>query len=91
MQDGIVRDSKAPASEHAQRVVERAGVEQMARPHQARPSLDTNAEPVPLTPADPRFRAYWASRTTAEAEAAGVSQIAACRNGVHCPHVLEAY
>lgn len=52
-------------------------------------SLPTPAPP--LTPADPRFHAYWAQRTAAEAHAAGVSQIAKCRDAVYTPAVLAWY
>ena len=48
-------------------------------------------EAPPLTPADPRFRAYWLEHTAAEAAAAGVSQSVVCKDAVHVPLELGPY
>lgn len=54
------------------------------------PTLGIEEVP-PLTPADPRFVAWWLARTAEQAQHAGVTQIARCRDGVFTPQTLEPY
>ena len=91
MHDGIVTDTKTQSPDHVRQLVDPPKAERLPPPRATRAApASVNAE-VPLTPAAPNVRAYWSTRTAAEAEAAGVAQIVACRDAVWTPLVLEPF